>query len=145
MLGMWFKLWKSWSWMGTFGKLCVILITLAARTQSIKKVILACGKTQSYSSIQWQHTKDGTIKDLVLSSASRYLCSGILKAGAGRRTKQCWSTLESLNRDTSFTTYCLIKTTTVAMSLKRVKPAIRSGNTLKLSGTDLESFWVFLR
>lgn len=35
----------------------------------IEKMSLACRKTQSHSFSVWQHTKDGTIKDLVLSSA----------------------------------------------------------------------------
>lgn len=35
----------------------------------IEKMSLACRKTQTYSFTVWQHTKDGTIKDLVLSSA----------------------------------------------------------------------------
>ncbi len=47
----------------------VIDIRLAVGRIRIEKLSLACRKTQSYSFTVWQNTKDGTIKDLVLSSA----------------------------------------------------------------------------
>lgn len=52
-----------------FFPLQVTDIRLAVGRIRIEKLSLACRKTQSYSCTVWQHTKDGTIKDLVLSSA----------------------------------------------------------------------------
>lgn len=46
----------------------VMDIRLAVGRIRIEKLSLACRKTRSYSFTVWQHTKDGTIKDLVLSS-----------------------------------------------------------------------------
>lgn len=47
----------------------VIVIRLAVERIRIEKLSFACRKTQCYSFSVWRHTKDGTIKDLVLSSA----------------------------------------------------------------------------
>lgn len=50
----------------------VMGIRMAIGRIRIGKVSLACRKTRPYSTAARRHTKDGTIKDLVLSSA---LCS----------------------------------------------------------------------
>lgn len=52
-----------------FFPLQVIVIRLAVGRIRIEKLSLARRKTQPYSFAVRQHTKDGTIKDLVLSSA----------------------------------------------------------------------------
>lgn len=95
----------------------VMGVRMAIGRIGIGKVSLACRNTLPYSTAVWQHTKDGTIKDLVLSSALRSLAfqhSASVhnsKACASRRgwTKQRWPTLACVKRGTSCRTWPFIK------------------------------------
>lgn len=105
----------------------VMGIRMAIGRLRIGKVSLACRKTRPYSTAARRHTKDGTIKDLVLSSAlcnptfqhsaSVHNSKKLVRArgvegwwGRGRgRTKRRWPTLACVKRRTSCRTWPFIK------------------------------------